>query len=96
VTFEYRNPFADGSHPTQYGLIAEEVAEVMPDLVAYNEAGEPETVKYHVLPALLLNEVQRQQRTIQELEHTIASQANGLRSLTERLRQLETALASMR
>jgi hypothetical protein len=36
MTFHYKRPFADGSKPIQYGLIAEEVAEVYPDLVAYS------------------------------------------------------------
>jgi hypothetical protein len=58
VTFRYRNPFADGSKPVQYGLIAEEVAEVYPDLVARSADGQIETLKYQVLDAMLLNEVQ--------------------------------------
>jgi hypothetical protein len=71
VTFRYRKPFADGSQPVQYGLIAEEVAEVYPDLVAYGNDGQPESVKYQVLDSLLLNEVQRQQTEIQELRQTL-------------------------
>ena len=43
------------------GVIAEEVGEVFPELVAYGPDGQPETVRYHFLPPLLLNEVQRQQ-----------------------------------
>ena len=42
--------------PMQFGLIAEEVAEVFPELAVYNDDGEPETVKYHLLSSLLLNE----------------------------------------
>ena len=61
VTFRYTRPFSDGSKPIQYGLIAEEVAEVYPDLVARSADGQIETVKYQVLDAMLLNEVQRQQ-----------------------------------
>ena len=41
----------------QTGLIAEEVNEVMPSLVVYDKYGDPQTVKYHDLPALLLNEL---------------------------------------
>jgi hypothetical protein len=59
VRFRCSKAFADGSKPLQYGLIAEEVAEVMPELVALGADGEPETVKYHVLPTLLLAEIQR-------------------------------------
>jgi len=58
VTFRYKREFANGEKPVQFGLIAEEVAEAFPELVVYNEEGEPETVKYHLLSSLLLNELQ--------------------------------------
>jgi hypothetical protein len=54
---------------------------VYPDLVAHSADGQIETVKYQVLDAMLLNEVQRQQEEI--------------RSLRERLAKMETALASL-
>jgi hypothetical protein len=88
VTYRYKQPFADGSKPVQYGLIAEEVADVYPDLVAHTADGAIETVKYQVLDSMLLNEVQRQQAEIRGLE-----QQN--RSLQERLEKLETALTSL-
>jgi hypothetical protein len=88
VTYRYKQPFADGSNPIQYGLIAEEVAEVYPDLVAHTADGRIETVKYQVLDSMLLNEVQRQQAEIRGLE-----QQN--RSLQERLEKLETVLTSL-
>jgi hypothetical protein len=62
VQFRYSNPFGDGSKPVQFGLIAEEVAEIYPELVAHSADGQIETVKYHVLPTLLLAEVQRLER----------------------------------
>ena len=71
VTFRYRKPFNDGSKPIQYGLIAEEVAEVFPDLVAGSADGRIETVKYQMLDALLLNEVQRQEAEIRALKERI-------------------------
>ena len=67
VTFRYKKTFKDGDKPIQYGLIAEEVAEVFPDLVVYTEDGEPETVKYHLLATLLLNELQKQGEELQVL-----------------------------
>jgi endosialidase-like protein len=88
VTYRYKQPTADGSKPIQYGLIAEEVAEVYPDLVAHTADGAIETVKYQVLDSMLLNEVQRQQAEIRGLE-----QQN--RSLQERLEKLESALSSL-
>ena len=60
VTFRYR------SNPSslEYGLIAEQVAKVMPNLAVYGKDGRPETVKYQDLPVLLLNEVQQQRQQI--------------------------------
>jgi hypothetical protein len=68
VTFRHTKAYANGEKPIQYGLIAEEVAEVFPDLVVYNEEGQPETVKYHLLSVILLNELQQQEERISELE----------------------------
>ena len=71
VTFRYQNPFDDGSKPIQYGLIAEEVADVFPDLVARSSDGQIETVKYQLLDPLLLNELQREARLVQQQSETI-------------------------
>lgn len=60
VAFRYREHAArDPDTPLQFGLIAEEVAEVFPELVVRDEEGRPQTVKYHLLSALLLEELQR-------------------------------------
>jgi hypothetical protein len=59
VTFRYKTPHDNGEKPIQFGLIAEEVAEVFPELAVYNEEGQPETVKYQDLTPMLLNEVQK-------------------------------------
>jgi hypothetical protein len=85
VTYRYREPYADGSKPIQYGLIAEEVESVFPDMVARSADGRIETVKYQLLDPMLLNEVQRQNAQIVE-------QQNRIRSLEERLAKLEAAM----
>jgi trimeric autotransporter adhesin len=54
VQFRYEKPNANGEKPIQYGLIAEEVQEVLPELVVSNKDGQPETVAYHLLVAQLL------------------------------------------
>ena len=64
VTFFYKSQYDDGSHTLQYGLIAEEVAEVYPDLVAYDKDGQPYTVKYQYLAPMLLNELQKQHAVV--------------------------------
>ncbi len=63
VSFRYKAH--EGAGPVQYGLIAEEVAEVAPGLVATGSNGEIETVLYQHLPPMLLNEYQKQQRIIE-------------------------------
>ena len=65
VSFTYKS---DKSESVQYGLIAEEVEAVYPELVQYNSLGEPETVSYHLLPALLMKEIQRLNDRIDQLE----------------------------
>src|SRR5205814_10232100 len=74
VTFRYK-PEIDPSGTQQYGLIAEDVAEVMPDLVAHDKNGQIETVKYHLLATLLLNEVQKEQRVIAAQTKLLEAQA---------------------
>jgi hypothetical protein len=92
VTFRYQKPFADGSKPVQYGLIAEEVADVYPDLVAKGVDGQIETVKYQVLDSMLLNEVQRQQKEIRGLEQQVNEEHQQNDMLRDRLARLETAM----
>ena len=53
-------------------LIAEEVAETFPELAVLDEEGQPFTVKYHVLGALLLNELQKQARELESLRARVA------------------------
>jgi len=60
VTFRYKTADETGAHPLQYGLIAEVVAKVAPDLVQYDKAGKPFTVRYHLLTPMLLNELQKE------------------------------------
>jgi hypothetical protein len=88
VTFRYKKPFADGSKPVQYGLIAEEVAEVYPELVAHSADGQIETVKYQVLDSMLLNEMQRQQREID-------SQREQIQALQQQITDLRAAMTTL-
>lgn len=66
VSFNYKQ---DGRKAT--GLIAEEVEQIMPELVAYNQEGLPESVKYHELPVLLLDEIKKLEKRIRELEKEV-------------------------
>lgn len=68
VKFRYKADVQKGDRPVEYGLIAEEVDKVFPELVVYNEEGKPETVRYHILSTLLLNELQAVQLRVVVLE----------------------------
>jgi uncharacterized coiled-coil protein SlyX len=91
VTFKYNS---DKKGATQFGLIAEEVAEVNPALVLRDKTGQPETVRYEQINAMLLNEflkehkkVEAQQATIAELKSTVAQQQKGMEVLTAQLKE---------
>ena len=64
VTFFYKPQYDDGSHSPQFGLIAEEVAKVYPEMVVYDKEGQPYTVKYQLLAPMLLNEFQKQHAVV--------------------------------
>lgn len=88
VTFRFKEaPLETGraerERPLEYGLIAEEVADSFPELVVYDEQGQPQTVKYHLLSTLLLNELQRLDQQSRDLEERLREQNKDL----ERLRR---------
>jgi hypothetical protein len=78
VTFFYKPEFDDGTRVRQYGLIAEEVDEVLPDLVVRDEHGRVETVRYHFLNTLLLAEVQRLERAREDQDRVLTQQVQRL------------------
>ncbi len=84
VTFKYN---ADKNGRTQYGLIAEEVAEVNPDLVVKHKDGDVSTVRYEQVNAMLLNEFLKEHKKVQSLETTVAQQQKGMEVLTAQLKE---------
>jgi Tfp pilus assembly protein PilO len=80
----------------QYGLIAEEVAQVYPDLVAYGKDGRVETVQYQKLDVLVLNELQKQQRTIQDQAAQLKGQADRIAELESLVRRFQRTHAPAR
>jgi hypothetical protein len=98
VTFYHKS---DKTGTAQFGLIAEEVAQVNPDLVVRDAKGEIYSVRYEAVNAMLLNEflkehrkVEEQQATITELKSTVAQQQKSFQSrLAEDEKQI-AALAS--
>ncbi|MET0851267.1 MAG: hypothetical protein ABW020_09080 [Candidatus Rokuibacteriota bacterium] len=87
MSFRYHSHPPGG--PPEYGLIAEEVVEIYPELVVLDKEGQPSGVRYHVLPAMLLNELQRQQRVIETQAAQAREQARLIDELTSRLSRLE-------
>ena len=99
VTFLYKPEYDDGSHTLQYGLIAEEVAKVYPEMVVYDKDGEPYTVKYQLLAPSVLNELQKQhtavtaqQDVIRTQQEQIQTQGQQITELQERLSRLESLI----
>ena len=84
VVFHYKSDHDPAGPRLQYGLIAEEVADVYPGLVAGNSQGRPETVMYQYLPPMLLNEFQKQQRTIEAQSREIAELKRAVEVLLAR------------
>jgi len=71
VSFRYHKEY-DATQTLAFGLIAEEVAEVYPDLVGRNPKGQPESVRYEQINAMLLNEFLKEHSKVQEQEATIS------------------------
>jgi hypothetical protein len=72
VTYRYKKEI-DPSQSPAFGLVAEDVAEVDPALIARNAQGEPESVHYEMVNAMLLNEFLKEHRTVVELKEQIAA-----------------------
>jgi uncharacterized coiled-coil protein SlyX len=71
VTFRYTKELDPNGVP-QFGLVAEDVEKVNPDLIARDDQGKPYSVRYEAVNAMLLNEFLKEHRTVQEQEATIA------------------------
>jgi len=71
VTFHYNS---DKTRTPQFGLIAEEVAEVNPDLVVRDKNGKIYTVRYEAVNAMLLNEFLKEHQTVKQLKRALAKQ----------------------
>jgi uncharacterized coiled-coil protein SlyX len=93
VTFRYKHEI-DPKSIRQFGLVAEEVEKVNPDLVGHDEQGKVYSVRYDAVNAMLLNEflkehkkVEAQQATIAELKSTVVQQQKGMEALTAHLKE---------
>jgi uncharacterized coiled-coil protein SlyX len=102
VTFRYKKQIDPQAIP-QFGLVAEEVEKVNPELVVPDKEGKPFSVRYEAVNAMLLNEflkehrkVEEQQATIAELKSTVAQQQKGFESkMTKQEKQIEALTAGL-
>ena len=89
VTFCYKKEFDPNGIP-QFGLVAEDVEKVNPNLVARDAKGEVYTVRYEAVNAMLLNEFLKEHRKVQQLERTVAEQRKSFESkLADEQKQME-------
>src|SRR5262245_9293853 len=95
VTYRYKKQIDSGQSPA-FGLIAEQVADVNPDLVARNSQGQPESVHYEMVNAMLLNEFLKEHRKVEEHQATITQLKRNFQSKLERQqKQIEALTAGL-
>ena len=95
VSFRYKDSAEKGPHLKQYGLIAEEVAKVYPDLVQYDKSGKPFTVYYHLLTPMLLNELQKENHRNEAQRAEITSLKSELAALKQSQERQLAAMAKL-
>ena len=91
VTFRYKKELDPKGIP-QFGLVAEEVEKVNPDLVKRDRDGKLQTVRYEAVNAMLLNEFLKEHRTVQELRCTVSKQEATAAEQQKEIKALTAAL----
>jgi hypothetical protein len=95
VSFCYKKEI-DPKRTAQFGLVAEEVEKVNPDLVVRDKEGKPYTVRYDAVNAMLLNEFLKEHRKVQELQATVAEQQKSFESkLAGEQKQIDALTAGL-
>lgn len=89
VTFRYKKDFDPDGLP-QFGLVAEDVAKVNPDLVVRDADGRVYTVRYDAVNAMLLNEFLKEHKTVQELKKEIAVLTATVKEQESQIRKVST------
>jgi septal ring factor EnvC (AmiA/AmiB activator) len=93
VTFRYKQ---DPKGERQYGLMAEEVAKVYPELVTYGPDGKIESVRYLTLTAMLLNELQKQATEMARQTTQMQTQTGANQRQAEQIKKLGTQMVQER
>jgi hypothetical protein len=95
VTFCYKHELDPNGIP-QFGLVAEDVEKVNPDLVARDEQGKPYTVRYEAVNAMLLNEFLKEHRKVHQLEANDVQQQNAIKALTAMVKEQAAQIQKVR
>jgi hypothetical protein len=96
VSFRYKGDI-DPSHAKMFGLIAEDAAEVNPDLVVRNDKGEADTIRFDSINAMLLNEFLKQHRKVQGIEAIVAQQRKDFEAtFVQQEKEIKSIAASLR
>jgi len=95
VTFYYKKAI-DPVRTSQFGLVAEEVEKVNPDLVVHDKEGKPYSVRYDAVNAMLLNEFLKEHRKVEQLEATVAKQQEDFQATAaQQQKQIEALTAGL-
>ncbi|HEY4270767.1 MAG TPA: tail fiber domain-containing protein [Candidatus Udaeobacter sp.] len=94
VTFRYKKDL-DPDGIAQFGLVAEDVEKINPDLVARGDQGKPYSVRYEAVNAMLLNEFLKEHQTVQELKKQVAELTAGLQKVSAQLELSRPALQAL-
>jgi hypothetical protein len=92
VTFRYKEELDPEKIP-QFGLIAEQVEKVNPDLVVRDDEGKVSTVRYEAVNAMLLNEFLKEHRAVADLKTIAATQQTKMRDQAAIITELKAAVA---
>lgn len=93
VTFHYKKEI-DPDAVSQFGLVAEKLAGVSPDLVVRDDQGKPFTVRYDAVNAMLLNEFLKEHRRVQDLESTLEQLTASLQAQDLKIQKMSDQLAA--
>jgi trimeric autotransporter adhesin len=91
VTFQYKKEI-DPEGRWQFGLVAEDVEKVTPDLVVRDKDGKPYSVRYDQVNAMLLNEFLKEHRKVERLEATVARQQQGMEALAAQVKEQDSKI----
>jgi len=94
VTFRYKKE-RDSEGIPQFGLVAEQVEKVNPDLVVRDENGKVMTVRYDAVNAMLLNEFLKEHRTVAEQQIKVAAQQNTIAELKTTVAQQQKQIEAL-